>query len=513
MLKFMHNRKNNQYLGIIIRRIIIVAAVCLGTAILTIQPAAAKSSKPNFVFFFIDDMGYRDWGRHGNKFIETPSIDRLANESVVFSNGYVNAANCAPSRCAVLSGQYTPRTHFYNVWSIHRGEKSKNRLSLKDVVDGQVFADGKVSFAEALKKAGYSTAMYGKWHVSGHGRDGSGVDGGISPQMQGFDDVIDHSARDLDSLFKKNGDPKQMFTYTKRAMEFAEKSTQDNKPFMIYLAHHAVHTGNDVGSKPETRKYFSDKKSMGQYEEKVNYRYAAHLADTDTSIGLMLDKLEELQIKDNTVFMFLSDNGGIPTRLHQKPLRSWKGSYYEGGIRVPFFISWPKRFKPTETDVPAMAIDLYPTMLELAGVKDIESHLDGYPIDGKSLLPLLTGKSMPERAIFWHFPAYLRGDKKYTETRTPDYRQQPVSVIRKGDWKLHLFLEEWSLDGGREKIDTNNCVELYNLKQEVGEKSNLALSNKTKRDEMLEELLAWHKSINAPIPTEPNPKRDSTANP
>lgn len=475
----------------------------------SLSVAAASGAQPNIVFFFIDDMGYRDYSAGGSDYFDTPNIDRIAAEGLSFTQGYVNAANCAPSRCTLLSGQYTPRNHFYNVWSIHRGVPKRDRLSLDDVPDYQVLPAENITFAEALKKVGYQTAMYGKWHISGHGTTGSGNEGGIGPAMQGFDDVYEHPASDLRELFKQDlQDPKQMFTYTKRAMAFAEKAVADKAPFLIYLAHHAVHGGNQ--SRPATLERYN-RKEPGQFHNAVNPAYGAMMEDTDTSIGLMLDKLDELEIAGNTVVFFLSDNGGPPDNgASQAPLRSWKGSYYEGGIRVPFIVRWPGKIKPeTTNDTPVMAIDLYPTMLEIAGVENIRRHLDGYPIDGESLLPLLhnTGK-LSDRPLFWHFPAYLSGNPKYTQTRGyPDYRQQPVSVIRHGDFKLLLYLEEWSLDGGRSNLAHNKATELYNLKRDPSESADLSNQDPNTRDRLLDELLAWHESINAPIPKQANPDR------
>ncbi len=467
----------------------------------------AFSAQPNIVLFFIDDMGWKDWSGGGSDYFETPNIDRIADEGMVFTQGYVNAANCAPSRCSILSGQYTPRNHFYNVWTIHRGDPKKDRLSLKDVPDYQVFPDERVSFAEAMKKAGYRTAMYGKWHVSGYDRQGSGNKGGVGPAMQGFDDSYEHPAGELGGLFKEDpSDPKHMFSYTRRAMDFAENCVAEKKPFLIYLAHHAVHGGNQ--SRAATLESYKNKKP-GNFHDNVNPAYGAMMADTDTSIGMMLDKLEQLEAHGDTVVIFLSDNGGPPGNgASQAPLRSWKGSYYEGGIRVPFLVRWPGNIKPGSNSTPVMAIDLYPTMLELAGVSNIEEHLGGYEIDGQSILPLLLGeRALDERALYWHFPAYLSGNPKYTQTRGyPDYRQQPVSVIRRGDWKLLMYLEEWSLDGGREKLATNNALELYNLKTDVGESDNLALTEVEIRDRLLDELLAWQSSVGAPIPKTPNDK-------
>ena len=322
--------------------------------------------------------------------------------------------------------------------------------------------------------------------------------------MQGFDDVDEHPAGALRGLFRKDGqDPKHMFAYTRRAMKFAERCVSDGKPFLIYLAHHAVHAV-DQSRSATLKKYKA--KEPGKFHNSVRPGYGAMMADLDTSIGMLLKKLSDLGVDENTMVVFLSDNGGEPGHAPQSPLRSWKGTYYEGGIRVPFLVRWPDKIEPSVNDTPVMAIDLYPTMLELAGVEDIEKHLDGYEIDGESLVPTLLDKGdLEERALFWHFPAYLDGNPKYTETRNyPAYRQQPVSVIRRGDWKLLMYLEEWSLDGGREKIATNHAIELYNLKNDISESDNVALQQVETRDRLLDELLAWQKEIGAPIPTEPN---------
>ena len=460
--------------------------------------AETKSDQPNFIILFIDDMGWRDWSGNGSDFIETPNIDALGEQGIVFDQGYVNASNCAPSRCAILSGQYPPRNHFYNVWTIHRGNKN-DRLSLDDVKDGQTLYDERITFAESLKKAGYKTAMYGKWHVEGEAE--------IMPAQQGFDTVLAHKAGLLKEIYKETGDPKHIYGYGKAAMEFAEESVKEGKPFLIYLAHHAVHA--PIAATPESTALYEDK-APGKINSKP--KYAGMMTDVDKSIGTMMEKLKTLGIDDNTVVIFLSDNGGTPSTCTQPPLRAFKGSYYEGGIRVPFIVRCPAKFAPAKSSTPVMAIDIYPTMLDLAGVKDIQKHVDGQALDGTSIVPLLKGENFPARSIFWHFPAYLSGSKAFTGGRDENYRQQPVSVIRKGDWKLHLYMEEWSLDGGREKIDSNNSVELYNLAKDPGEQNNLALENKSKRDEMLDELLAWHKEANAPVPAEPATPKEKRKN-
>jgi arylsulfatase A-like enzyme len=483
--------------------------------IVSLHPSVILANdRPNIILFFIDDMGVYDWGGSGNPYILTPNIDRIGRDGVVFTQGYVNASNCAPSRCALLTGQYPPRNHFYNVKTIHRGNKRIDRLTLRDVPDGLPSDDPKVklprvpderiTFAEALKKAGYTTAMYGKWHVSGAPPKGAGFDGGVSPSMQGFDDVMEGDPVAAGWPEKRKGtDPKHVFSYSERANRFIEQSSEQEKPFLIYMAHHAVHRGNEFTK--ENLELFKARKTDNPYHNSPEY--AAMMYDTDRSIGMILDKLDQLGIYEDTVVIFLSDNGGVPKSCTQQPLRAYKGAYYEGGIRVPFIISWPGRFRHRTTATPVMAIDLYPTMLELAGITDIPGHINKQPIDGRSLVRLLNDPkalSVTNRSLFWYFPAYLAGNPAYTGTRLPSYRQLPVSVIRKGDWKLIMHLEEWSLDGGREKIDTNKSIELYNLAADPSEKDNLALKNKERRDQLLNELLAWQRDIAAPIPREPN---------
>jgi len=197
--------------------------------------------------------------------------------------------------------------------------------------------------------------------------------------------------------------------------------------------------------------------------------------------------------------------------LVQKPLRGGKGMYYEGGIRVPMFAYWPGKIKPGSTcEESVISTDFYPTFLQLAGIGAPQN----YELDGTSLLPLLKGeKNLNRESLFWHFPCYLQAYKGMTdESRDPLFRTRPVSVIRKRDWKLLMFHEEWALDGGRNNLDTNNAVELYNLENDIAEQNNLAKINTDKRDELLKELMDWLIKTKAPIPTSPNPEYLDTNN-
>jgi arylsulfatase A-like enzyme len=182
-------------------------------------------------------------------------------------------------------------------------------------------------------------------------------------------------------------------------------------------------------------------------------------------------------------------------------LRGKKGCYYEGGVRVPMIARWPGVITPGSTcDIPVINVDFYPTFLAAA-----ESEPPSTPLDGESLLPLFQGKpKLSREAIFWHFPGYLDGP--VPRGRDPVFRTRPVTVMRKGDWKLHLYHEQWQLDGGRKSLDTNSAVELYNLADDPGETDNLATRNRSTRDELLDEMLAWMKRVPAPLPMQRNPK-------
>ena len=208
----------------------------------------------------------------------------------------------------------------------------------------------------------------------------------------------------------------------------------------------------------------------------------------------VLEKIKDLEIEKKTLVIYTSDNGGCVKT--QKPLRGEKGMYYEGGIRIPMIALWPGFIEPgSKCHEPVMHIDLFPTYLELAKAK-IDKKLDG-----ESLLPLLKQSgNLKRESIYWYMPGYL--DRAKTGARDKNFRTRPVSVIRKGKWKLHLYHEEWILDGGRGRIDTNRAVELYNLENDISERNNLALNKKAVRNELLNELLSWQEEVKAPIPLE-----------
>jgi arylsulfatase A-like enzyme len=438
--------------------------------------------KPNIVFIMVDDLGWTDTGYMGSSYYETPNIDRLARGGMISTNAYSNAANCAPTRGSLLSGQYSPRHGVFTVARPDRGEARYRRLIPTE--NSRKISLDKITIAEALQSAGYISASIGKWNV------------GNSPEEQGFDVGLDrpdfeygweHFNEDGEYLADK---------LTDVAVDFITEH-QDTS-FFLYLNHHAVHT--PIEAKQELTRKYEQKKPDGCHQ---HAEYAAMVESVDQSVGKINQTLEALGISENTIIIFFSDNGGHGTYTCQQPLRGGKGMYYEGGIRVPMFAYWPGKIEAgATTDEPVISTDFYPTFLELAGAKPPS----GYPLDGKSLVPLFNGsESLNREALYWHFPAYLESyEGLQSDSRDTIFRTRPVSVIRKGDWKLMMFHEEWVLDGGRKNLESNDAVELYNLKNDSREANNLAITKPGKRDELLKQLIDWQQDINAPVPTQAN---------
>ncbi|HUT30389.1 MAG TPA: sulfatase [Sedimentisphaerales bacterium] len=439
-----------------------------------------RQSRPNFVFIFIDDMGWKDVGFMDSKYYETPNIDKLAGEGVVFTSAYANAPNCAPSRACLMSGQYTPRHGIYTVGSSERGAAHLRKLV--PIKNNTTLDPRVVTIAEALKSAGYVTASIGKWHL------GTGADTG--PEGQGFDVSIaggrtgatrrHFSPYSLDNL--PDGPEGEYLTdrLTDEALKFIEANR--DKTFFLYLSHYAVHTPIQA-KKAITEKYEKKEPDGGQ----KNPKFAAMVESVDQCVGRVMKRLDELGLRDDTVVFFFSDNGGVFGITSMEPLRGGKGTLYEGGIREPMIVRWSGKVEGgCVSDVPVIAIDFYPTMLEMAGAAKPAGHI----LDGESIVPLLKGeKSLKRDAIFWHFPAYLQRNYGWKET----WRTTPASVVRQGDWKLIEYFED-----GR--------LELYNLKDDIGEQNNLVQAMPEKAGQLHELLKRWRRSLNAPVPTELNPE-------
>ena len=308
--------------------------------------SAAAARRPNVILIFADDLGWKDVGWQGTDFHETPHLDALARQGMIFTNGYSAAGNCAPSRACLLSGNYTPRHHVYAVQSTDRGPKVSQRLV--PIPNKSGLARDNVTIADALQAAGYATGIFGKWHLDGPD--------GAKPAEQGFGTVHQSFHGWNEAKIKDPANPKGVFSLTRGAIDFIE--THRDRPFFIYLSHYAIHTG--LEARPETLARFQKKPPGRQHRDPL---YAACLYDLDASVGQLLRRLDELGLADNTLVVFTSDNGGTQ-RSSQEPLRGNKGGYYEGGIREPFLVRWPGVTAPgSRCDVPVINVDLFPTFL------------------------------------------------------------------------------------------------------------------------------------------------------
>ena len=441
-----------------------------------------SATKPNILLINIDDMGWRDVGFMGSKYYETPNIDALAADGMIFTNAYASAANCAPSRACMMSGQWTPRHGIYTVANSDRGE-SKDR-KLIPTKNNVTLSDSQFILTEALKSAGYTTCHAGKWHLND------------DPTTQGFDKNIGGSHagnpgsyyppyKNVPSLQPPSEDYYLTNLVMDKTLDFVKSVGE--RPFFLYYSPYAVHSPlNPI--KSLLQKYQSKPEWNGQN----NAKYGTMVENLDIQIGRLVSALKESNKFNNTIILFISDNGGVYRFTKQWPLRAGKGSYYEGGIREPMFVHWPGKVKAgSKSDIPVSNLDFYPTILNVAG---IEKPVDKV-LDGQSIFSVFTGTdTLAERPLYWHFPVYLEGGNK--ETQDSIFRTRPGSAIRMGDWKLIQYFE-------------NNDIELYNLKKDIGEKNNRAKSNPGKVKELLRMLENWRKETNAPVPSELNPEYQS----
>ena len=449
------------------------------------SPGSAENP-PNVVFILVDDLGYKDIGCYGSSFYETPNIDQLAREGMKFSNAYAAASVCSPTRASILTGKYPARLKMTN-WIPAPQEPVPflNQLPLEEV-----------TIAEALKVAGYKTYFSGKWHL-GYGD--------YYPEKQGFDENFGGNWRgavnrtyfspyDLPNI--EDGPEGEYLTdrVTKEAVNFI-KETDKDKPFFLFLSFYAVHSPIQAKEQIKT-KYENKLKSLpkttgekclveGDCVTRSNQddpAYAAMVESVDQGVGKVLQELEKQQFADNTVVIFMSDNGGLATLVKNNgmpptsnmPLRAGKGWLYEGGIREPMIVKWPGVTKPgSVSDEPVISNDFYATILDIANLPPSSyQHTDGL-----SLTPLLRGeKTLQREAIYWHYPHFHC------------FGERPSSAIRVGDYKL---IERYEGDK----------IELYNLANDIGERDDLSLKEPLVAAELRKRLHAWLRSVDAGMPT------------
>lgn len=452
---------------------------------------AATELKPNFVFILADDLGWSDLGCYGADLHETPNIDSLAAQGIRFTDAYA-APVCSPTRASIMAGKHPARLHM-TIW--HEG--ALGQVLKRKMIPPSAVANlprSEITIAEILKAAGYRTFHVGKWHLG---------DAAHYPETQGFDINIGGTFWGAPNTFffpfsgsgrfgkqfryvpgLGSGQPEDYLTdrLTDKALELIDQSGE--QPFFLNLWYHTVHT--PIEAKAERVNYYARKIQANMNHQ--NATYAAMVHSLDENVGRVLRKLEARGIAKNTIVIFMSDNGGYINRsegqrvTNNYPLRSGKGSLYEGGVRVPLIVRWPGiTWDSSVSHTPVVSMDLYPTILEMAGLEGDSKH--NSDIDGVSLVPILRDPTalLSREDIYGHYPHY------YPTTT-------PVSSIRSGNWKLLEYHED-------------DRIELYDLENDLDENVNLAASRDDKARELRARLHEWRHSVGAQMPL-PNPNRE-----
>ena len=436
-----------------------------------VSSKAAEPALPNIIFILTDDLGWTDLGCFGSKFYETPHLDEMARQGMKFTDAYSACTVCSPTRASLLTGQYPARLHLTDGIAGHQRPFAK--LSVPDWT--QQLSPAIPNLAQVLKTKGYTNASIGKWHLGPEA---------CRPDKQGFDlNVGGYDRGQPPSYFSPykiptlTESPDGEFLsdrLTTEAIKFIKQNQA--RPFFLYLPHYAVHT--PLMAKPEVIAKYKAKADPDAPHH--NAAYAGLIESVDDSVGRLMATLDELKLSANTLLIFTSDNGGLIGPTANPPLRAGKGSAYEGGVRVPLIVRWPGRIKPGSTcATPVITPDFYPTLVALAGATAPASHR----IDGGNLLPLFQQTGTLQRdTVYWHYPHYHPGGAT------------PYSALRQGDFRLVEFHED-------------QHIELYNLREDIGETKDLATVQPEKAAVLREKLHAWLQETGAQMPTR-NPKND-----
>ena len=427
--------------------------------------SVGKSRKWNIIYILADDLGWAELGCYGNTFNETPNLDKLSREGMLFTDAYAAAPVCSPYRAALMTGQYPARV---GITDYLRSDSQKH-LSLDHV-----------TMAEMLRSAGYVTGMTGKWHLSGY--KSRGVKEETLPDQHGFDEVMIsektgigggsyfHPYKKVDAAIPKKLSGETEYLTDRLNVEAVEFiGRHKDEPFFLYKSHYAVHT--TLNGRPDLVKYFEAKSGAGKGKraKKNNPHLAAQLKVIDDGVGMIMDKLAALGIADRTIVIFTSDNGGESRVTSNAPLRAGKSTTYEGGIREPLIVKWPGRVSPgMRCSQATMNIDFYPTFAEIVGARiDPAQH-----IDGVSIVPLLQGRGIDRDTLYWHYPLekphFLGG--------------RSSGAIRKGRWKLIEFFDD-------------GHVELYNLAEDIAEKYDLSQRHPEKVADLKTRLSKWRRDV------------------
>jgi len=447
---------------------------------------AADRELLNVIVILVDDLGWSDLGCYGADLHQTPNIDSFCRGSMKFTDAYSAAPVCTPTRASIMTGMHPARLHM-TIWHEAAANPPRNLPLIPPVVEGNL-AHKYTTLAEMIHDAGYYTAHVGKWHLG---------TAGYYPELQGFDMNVGGtfwgcpptffypyrgpfgSRKELRYVPRMEGGKEGEYLTDRLTDETLKiMASAGDRPFFINMCYYSVHT--PIEGKPElTAKY---KGLLRDGLHHTNAHYAAMVESLDQNVGRILGELKRLDIDDRTLVILTSDNGGFVSPwkgravTSNQPLRSGKGSLYEGGVRVPLIVRWPGVTKPgSVSSVPVTTCDFYPTIREALGLPGNETH--EAHLDGRSLVELLKDPTAPfeREALFWHYPHY------YPTT-------EPVSSIRAGDWKLLEYHRDQRL-------------ELFHLASDLGETTNLAETRADKATHLRALLAAWRKDVNAQMPS------------
>ncbi|MEW4561367.1 sulfatase [Bremerella sp. JC770] len=458
--------------------------------LLTPQWASAEDRKPNFVFFLVDDLGWTDLSCYGSSFYETPNVDKLATSGLKFTNAYAACQVCSPTRASILTGRYPTRTGVTDFIGAAQPARWKRNTKMLPAPYEMQLAHDETTIAEILKQNGYATFFAGKWHLGSEK---------YWPQHQGFD--VNQGGHDRGGpyggkkYFSPYGNPSledgpagehlpdRLATETVKFM-----TEHKDEPFLAYLSFYSVHT--PLMAREDLKQKYQEKKETIKHGEiwgqegarkvrlvQEHAVYAGMVDAMDQAVGKVLAGVDDLGLTDDTVVIFMSDNGGLSTSeghpTSNLPLRAGKGWIYEGGIREPMIVRWPGTTKAgTETSQYVSSVDFFPTMLQIAGI-EVPQNLT---IDGMSFAPVLKGSEIDRGAIYWHYPHY------------GNQGGSPTAAVREGDWKLIEFYEDGHL-------------ELYNLADDLSEENDLAAKKPELASKLHAKLKAWREETGAKMPT------------
>jgi len=423
---------------------------CFLFLVLFLSSLAARAEKPNIVLILCDDLGINDLSCYGRKDQRTPNLDRLASEGVRFTTAYCAQPICSPSRAALMTGKSPARLHLTNFLP-GRADAVTQKLK-QPIIEGRLPLE-EVTLAERLRGVGYATGHIGKWHL--------GNEPDFGPLKQGFDSAFSNKANTPPTATEGS---KGEYELTARAEQWLDEHKAG--PFFLYLAHNTPHIP-----------YAALADDSARHKDAFSPVYASVIEHMDKCVGRIMAKIEALGLREKTIFIFTSDNGGLHVlespgtpATHNTPFRAGKGYLYEGGLRVPLIVRWPGTVKPARvSETPVVLTDLVPTLLEAAGI-DLAKQIG--PLDGVSLVKFLGGADLAPRPLFWHFPNYT------------NQGGLPSGAVREGEWKLVEYFED-----GR--------TELFHLAKDIGETTDLSAQESARVTELKGKLAAWRTSVGA----------------